>query len=94
MVALFLASFLSHPIVFGTSISEVLQDAALISIIWAAFKHFNCHVNEPKFCWRWGHAVHGTSFRACHKHDDERPDDGRITAHHIMQARKKFLERI
>jgi hypothetical protein len=81
-----IASLLSTPVVFGTSISEVLQDAGLGAIVWTGFKHFNCHVNSPKFCWRWGHGVPGTGFRACHKHTDERSSSGKVTAEHIQQA--------
>jgi hypothetical protein len=86
-----IASFLSEPIVFGTSVSEVLQDVGLATLVGTAFKHFNCHVNSPHFCWRFGHPVYdnsggGTSFRACHLHHDERSDDGKVTAQHIKDA--------
>lgn len=82
-------SVLSEPVVFGTSISEVLQDAALASLVATAFRHFNCHVNSPRFCWRFGHPVPGTSFRACHAHHHERSTDGKVTVEHINQASRR-----
>lgn len=81
-----IAALLSQPVVFGTSISEILQDATLLVFVSAVFKHFNCHVNSPRFCWRWGHIVPGTSFRACHRHHHERPSSGEVSAEHIEKA--------
>lgn len=59
-----------------------------------AFKHFNCHVNSPRFCWRFGHPVvtdsgGATTFRACHKHNEHREDDGTVTAGHIRAAQSE-----
>ena len=74
-----LASLLSQPVVFGTSISEVLQDAGLLTLIGGVYHHIECHQDG---CHRLGRFSHG-HLRLCHKHHPNVPDDGKITAEHI-----------
>lgn len=76
--------FISQPDVLVTSWLEILSITVLLSLAFAAFKHFNCHVNSPHFCWRFGHPVEGTHYRACGAHHPKRPR--RITAEHIASA--------
>jgi len=78
--------FFSQPEVIVTSWVEILTLSVLISLAVTAFRHFNCHVNSPHFCWRFGHQVEGTHYRACTKHHPKRPR--KITAEHIAQARE------
>jgi hypothetical protein len=75
---------ISQPDVLVTSWVEILSITILVSLGVAAFKHFNCHVNSPRFCWRFGHPVEGTHYRACSKHHPKRPH--KITAEHIARA--------
>lgn len=66
-----------------TSWVELLTIITLVAFLATAFKHFNCHVNAPHFCWRFGHPVVGTSFRACHKHHPKR--EKKVTAEDIKR---------
>ncbi len=66
--------------------SGIGSDVFLVTGISLGLRHVNCHV---KGCWRWGHLVHGTSYRACNKHHPMRPSDGKITAEHIAQAKRE-----
>ena len=76
--------FISQPEVLVTSWVEILSATVLVSLAITAFRHFNCHVNSPHFCWRFGHPVEGTHYRACTKHHPNRPR--RITAEHIARV--------
>jgi hypothetical protein len=60
-----LASFFSQPVVWSTSLVELLTVIGLFSLIGGLYKHWECHVRT---CHRPGHAVQGTSHRACWKH--------------------------
>jgi len=82
--------FISEPDVLVTSYVEILSAAILVSLGVTAFKHFNCHVNSPHFCWRFGHPVEGTHYRACRRHHPTRPR--KITAEHIARVHKEFAE--
>jgi hypothetical protein len=79
--------FISRPDVVVTSWIEVLSVTVLISLAVAAFRHFNCHVNSPHFCWRFGHPVEGTHYRACAKHHPKRPR--KVTAEHIARVQNE-----
>jgi hypothetical protein len=68
-------------------VSGPIPDLTLLAILGTAYKHFNCHVTG---CKRWGHVVHGTSYRACNRHHPRRPDDGKITAEHIAEAKADY----
>lgn len=81
VIVVLAASFVSQPDVFVTSYVEILSAAILVSLAVTAFRHFNCHVNSPHFCWRFGHPVEGTHYRACRRHHPTRPH--KITAEHI-----------
>jgi hypothetical protein len=72
-------------------LSGPLPDITLLAIFGAGFRHFNCHVNTPHFCWRFGHVVAGTSFRACKKHHPSkyRQPHGKVTAEHIREANEE-----
>jgi hypothetical protein len=76
--------FISQPDVLVTSWVEILSITVLVSLAVAALKHFKCHVNSPHLCWRFGHPVEGTHYRACTRHHPKRPR--KITAEHIAKA--------
>ena len=82
-------SFISQPDVLVTSYVEILSVAVLVSLAITAFRHFNCHVNSPHFCWRFGHPVEGTHYRACRRHHPTRPR--KVTAEHIAEVHTKRL---
>lgn len=86
-IVIIATSFVSQPDVFVTSYIEILSAAILVSLAITAFRHFNCHVNSPHFCWRFGHPVEGTHYRACRKHHPTRPR--KITAEHIARVHKE-----
>lgn len=66
----------------------VVTTLGFAGILVTAFRHFNCHVNSPSFCWRFGHPVEGTSFRACKAHHPSqfRQPHGKVSADHIEEA--------
>jgi hypothetical protein len=78
-----IAFLLSAPVVFGTSISEVLQDAGLITLIVGAYRHLECHKDG---CHRLGRFTHG-HLKLCARHHPLVPSDGRVTAEHINQVK-------
>ena len=53
-------------------LSGPVGDLVYLAGIVTLFRHFNCHVNSPRFCLRYGHPVVGTSYRACNKHHPHR----------------------
>jgi hypothetical protein len=68
-------------------VSGPIPDLTMLAILGTAYKHFNCHVTG---CRRWGHVVHGTSYRACNRHHPRRPDHGKITADQIADAKAHY----
>jgi hypothetical protein len=81
-----IASLLSQPVVFGTSLSEVLQDATLLALLGGAihatigvYRRNVCHQVK---CHRLGRFFYG-HYRLCHVHHPNVPSDGKITAVHI-----------
>lgn len=70
---------------FWSGFGSCLGEFALLGGAVTAYKHFTCHVNHPRFCWRPGvHPVGLTGFRTCRRHHPTVPDQ--ITAEHIAQA--------
>jgi hypothetical protein len=68
---------------FGSDLSEW----AMLGAAVAWYRKRTCHVDHPRFCWRWGgHPVKGTPFRACKRHHPAVPD--RVTAGHIADAHR------
>jgi hypothetical protein len=66
---------------FGSDVGEV----ALLGGMVAFYRRHTCHVDDPRFCWRWGaHPVPNTAFRACRKHHPAVPK--KVTAQHIQAA--------
>lgn len=66
---------------FGSDVGEF----ALFGTAVAFWRKHTCHVDSPRFCWRWGaHPVAGTPLRACKKHHPAVPN--RVTAAHIESA--------
>jgi hypothetical protein len=78
-----IAALLSHPVVFGTSISEVLMDVTLIGLAGGLYRHVECH---QAGCRRLGRFRHG-HYKLCAKHHPDVPSDGHITADHIANSK-------
>jgi hypothetical protein len=83
-----LATFLSHPIVFGTSWAEVLVLPAGLAFLAGLYRIVECHQTG---CRRLGRFKHG-HLRLCHVHHPLTPDDGRITAEHINAVTKTLSQ--
>jgi hypothetical protein len=63
---------------FGSDIGEV----AILGGMFEFYRRHTCHVDHPRFCWRWGaHHVPGTPYRTCRKHHPTVPN--KVTADHI-----------
>lgn len=53
---------------FGSDVGEL----ALLGTMVAFWRKHTCHVESPRFCWRWGaHPVEGTPYKTCAKHHPE-----------------------
>jgi hypothetical protein len=74
-----------------SDIGEITLVTAALTLIFTMFRAHNCSVSSPRFCWRFGHPVVGTSFKACTKHHPGkwRKEDGLVTAAHIDCAHKE-----
>lgn len=81
---IFLASFFSQPVVFGTSISEVLQDATLLALVFGAYKHIEC---QQQGCRRLGVHPHG-HLHLCGVHHPK--VDGKVTLASIDTISKEL----
>jgi hypothetical protein len=79
-----LATFFSEPLVWSTSIIELLTVVGLFSLIGGLYKHWECHVGT---CHRLGHPVQGTSHRACWTHHPHLHPN--MTAEDIAKAAKE-----
>jgi hypothetical protein len=75
----------------AANIGELALVASVLGGAATLFRSNNCSVTSPRFCWRFGHPVAGTSFKACRKHHPSkwRKEDGQVTAHHIDCAHKE-----
>jgi len=70
---------------FWSGVGSDIGEVALLSGLLAFYRRHTCHVDSPRFCWRWAaHPVEGTPFRACRKHHPAVPD--KVTAEHIQAA--------
>lgn len=76
---------------FWSGLGSDFSELALFGILITMFRHVNCHVSSPHFCWRFGHPVNGTSYRACHKHHPTRisNDSGKVTAADIKRRKSE-----
>jgi hypothetical protein len=72
---------------FWSGFCSDLGNFTLIGALVAFWRKHSCHVDYPKFCWRWGaHPVPGTAFKTCRRHHPTVPD--RVTADHIADAHR------
>lgn len=67
--------------------SGVLPDVTLLGALGVWWRKHTCHVDG---CSKFGHPVYQTGYRACHKHhpDVSHPGGERVTAAHILTARR------
>lgn len=76
-----IATFLSQPVVYGTSIIEVVAVIALVPTLGMIVGHLICH---QQGCFRLGRFPHG-HYKLCHVHHPNVPSDGKITQAHIKR---------
>ena len=76
-----LASFFSHPVVWSTSLIEVLTIASIVGIAAAAYRKIECHQSG---CHRLGRFSHG-HYKLCHIHHPKVPSNGKVTQKHIKE---------
>ena len=63
------------------------SDLAYIGILWALWRHNNCH--EPR-CLRIGHLpVQGTAFKVCRRHHPAPPKRGDIRQRYHLYAGRR-----
>lgn len=76
---------------FWSGIGSDFGEILLLGIFITMYRHFVCHVNAPHYCFRFGHPVPSTSFRACKRHhpSKHRQPKGQITSAHIQDAYKE-----
>jgi hypothetical protein len=88
MLRVHLATFVSQPVVWGTSIFEVVATLGIIPLIvtffigvYHVYRHHECDVDT---CHKIGLSVHNTSHRACKPHHPH--FNGTITPEMIAHA--------
>ncbi len=77
-----LASFFSQPVVWSTSLVELLTILSVITFAVAAYRKIECHQSG---CHRIGKFDHG-HFKLCRRHHPLVPSSGKITQEHIKAA--------
>ncbi len=66
---------------FGGDLGEVVLIGGLVQL----YRSHTCHVDHPRFCWRFGaHPVAGTPYKVCRRHHPAIPD--KVSAEHIADA--------
>ena len=80
-----LATFLSQPVVWGTSILEVFTLPGIIAVFLTAYHHVECHMGG---CHRLGRFEHG-QYKLCAVHHPKVPSNGKVTTAHINAATKE-----
>jgi hypothetical protein len=73
------ALFFSQPEVFSGSWVELVGTISLVTLLFGAYRRFECHVSG---CHRIGRFPHG-HYKLCHVHHPQVPDDGKITAERV-----------
>lgn len=85
-----LATFLSQPVVWGTSILEVVAFvvacAAILPMALSIRKYIQC---QEEGCRKIGLHPHG-HLRFCGIHHPLTPDDGKITAEHVAETTQRL----
>jgi hypothetical protein len=78
-----IATFFSSPVVWSTSLIELLTLVSLFGLMGGLVKHFQCHAQG---CKRFGRYKHG-HLVLCRIHHPLVPDDGKITPEHIRSIK-------
>ncbi len=78
-----IATFFSQPVVYSTSLVEVLTVVGLVSLVAGLYRHVECH---QQGCHRFGRFPHG-HFHLCAHHHPKVPSDGKIRAEHIKEIK-------
>ena len=74
-----LATFFSQPVVWTTSLIELLTLTTVLAFVGGAYRHIECHHTG---CHRIGRFPHG-HWKLCRVHHPDVPTKGKITDDHI-----------
>lgn len=77
-----LASFFSQPVVWSTSLIELLTIVGVFAFLGGAYRHIECN---QEGCHRLGRFRKG-HLKLCHVHHPDVPSDGKINQSHIEKA--------
>jgi hypothetical protein len=77
-----LASFFSQPVVWSTSLIELLTLVSVLALAVGAYRHIECHHSG---CHRLGRFSHG-QYKLCRVHHPNVPTSGRIDQTHIAES--------
>ncbi len=77
-----LATFLSHPVVWSTSLIELLTLLSVVALASGAYRHVECHHSG---CHRFGRFPHGP-YKLCRLHHPHIPSTGRIDMDRIREV--------
>ena len=69
-----LATFFSQPLVWSTSLVELLTLTSIVAFVVGAYRHVECHHSG---CHRLGRFPHG-HYKLCRVHHPQVPTTGRI----------------
>ena len=69
-----LATFFSQPVVWSTSLVELLTLTSIVALVAGAYRHLECHHSG---CHRLGRFPHG-QYKLCRVHHPQVPTTGRI----------------
>ena len=69
-----LATFFSQPVVWSTSLVELLTLTSIVAFVVGAYRHIECHHSG---CHRLGRFPHG-HYKLCRVHHPQVPTTGRI----------------
>ena len=69
-----LATFFSQPLVWSTSLVELLTLTSIVAFVVGAYRHIECHHSG---CHRLGRFPHG-HYKLCRVHHPQVPTTGRI----------------
>jgi hypothetical protein len=77
-----LATFFSQPVVWSTSLVELLTLTSIVAFVAGAYRHIECHHSG---CHRFGRFPHG-HYKLCRVHHPQVPTTGQIDQARIDEA--------
>jgi hypothetical protein len=77
-----LATFFSQPVVWSTSLVELLTLTSIVALVAGAYRHIECHHTR---CHRFGRFPHG-QYKLCRVHHPHVPTTGQIDGARINEG--------